>query len=598
MNDKAVHHSTIGSQSWSLVWGLVFSFLFTANWADATPQLSLQQIFKENAPAVAVIRIMDAAGKQLALGSGFVTSPSSVIVTNHHVIAPIADGRLVVKLPNGDTYEDVWVIHAEERRDFAVLAIKASGLTTVRLGDSDKVEVGEQVVALGSPQGLEQTFTVGIVSHIRPDPRRGIRRIQHQAPISKGSSGGPLFNMKGEVIGINTWSVEEGQNLNLAVPVNYVKAYLQDPPKMTYEQYARSRGVPMPEERKPSTALKTYRNEKYGFSFKYPEVWDAIKQQDSKEHESGVEWFFQHAKVERFGRDSFTLKVRPLPGSKEGAPLDLAKAVETHFKSRFGTWKDSATGFSVPPTELISGEGYAGYYFVYYTPLFAKTSVERTFLHITGTIYTKSFVYELSTLCPHPAEHAESRQAFANVIKSFEFTKPRLPSPPPVAWKTYRNDKYGMSFEYPEYWKFEEVMPQVMELRRKFSGDLLAVWGEAKIDDSVPGIEVGESSFAKLEVVVRDAKESDFEKAARQDYEKQATSQFPKTISNEFFKGNGYAGTHWIYRHPGSPHDSVTIRIYTKAFVYVLEGYASKPSVGSYYRGLIKKVFESFKFPT
>lgn len=597
MKDKAMYHPTIVPRYRSSIWRLLLSLLLTANWAYAAPQLSLQQIFKENAPAIVVIRLMDATGKQLALGSGFVVSPSGVIVTNHHVIEPKPGARLVVKLPNGDTYEDVWVIHDEERRDLAVLSIKAAGLPTVKVGDSDKVEVGEQVVAIGHPKGLEMTFTVGIVSAIRPMPGKGYRFIQHQTPISPGSSGGPLLNMNGEVVGINTFGFEGGQNLNGAVPVNYVKAFLQDPPKMTYEQYARSRGVPTPEERKPSppasTALRTYRNEKHGFSFKYPQVWDATKQQDSREHESGVEWFFQHAKVERFGRDIFRLTVRPLPWSKEGASLDLAKAVETHFKSRFGEWKDSATGFSVRPTDLIDGEGYRGYYFAYYSPLLKEMELD-----ITGTIYTKSFVYELFAACPHPAEHADFKHAVVKIIKSLEFAKARsLPSPPSVVWKTYRNDKYGVSFEYPEYWRFEEVGPQVMEVRKQF-GDRLVVWGDVRLSDSVPGIELGESSYAKLEVVVKDTKESDFEKAARQDYEKQATSQFPKTISNEVLGGNGYAATYWIYRHVGAPYDSVEIKIYTKAFVYVLEGYASNPSVGSYYRWLIKKVFESLKFPT
>ncbi len=195
-----------------------------------------------------MIRMLDASGKRLSLGSGFVVSPSGVIVTNHHVIEPKKPGaRLVVKLPNGDLYDDVWVVHDDERRDLAVLLIKAVGLPSIKLGDSDKVEVGEQVVAIGNPKGLERTFTAGIVSSVRPMPGEGYRFIQHQTPISPGSSGGPLLNMNGEVVGINTFILfyQQGtQNLNGAVPVNYIKAYLQDPPKMTYEQYARTRAIP------------------------------------------------------------------------------------------------------------------------------------------------------------------------------------------------------------------------------------------------------------------------------------------------------------------------------------------------------------------
>jgi S1-C subfamily serine protease len=205
-------------------------------------QVSLQQIFKQNAPAVVLIMRLDAARKPVALGSGFLISPSGVIVTNHHVIAPKSSARLLVKLANGDAFDDVWVIHDDARRDLAVISIKASGLPTAKLGDSEKVEVGDQVVAIGNPEGLSSTFTVGIVSNIRSDPE-GYRYIQHQTPISPGSSGGPLLNMKGEVVGVNSFTFG-GQNLNGAIPINYTKPYLQDPPKMTYEAYVRSQVVP------------------------------------------------------------------------------------------------------------------------------------------------------------------------------------------------------------------------------------------------------------------------------------------------------------------------------------------------------------------
>src|SRR5205807_6154346 len=132
------------------------------------------------------------------------------------------------------------IIYAEARRDFAVLSVKATGLPTLKVGDSDKVEVGDQVVAIGNPQGLELTFTTGIVESVRVDPDRGYRFIQHQAPISHGSSGGPLLNMAGEVIAINTFTIKDAQNLNGAIPINYIKPYFGDAPTMTWEQYART----------------------------------------------------------------------------------------------------------------------------------------------------------------------------------------------------------------------------------------------------------------------------------------------------------------------------------------------------------------------
>lgn len=213
------------------------------------PTLSLQQLFKQSAPAVVLIAQFDAAGKRTSLASGFVVSPSGVIVTNHHVISPDQGAvRIVVKLPRGDVYTDVRIVYAEARRDFAVLSLKATGLPTLKTGDSDTVEVGDQVVAIGNPMGLDLTFTSGIVENVRIDPAKGYRFIQHQAPISPGSSGGPLLNMRGEVVGINTFHIQDAQNLNGAVPIKYVKPYFGDSAKMTWEEYAHvSATIPPPQ---------------------------------------------------------------------------------------------------------------------------------------------------------------------------------------------------------------------------------------------------------------------------------------------------------------------------------------------------------------
>lgn len=234
--------------------GIVLVLLFGALGASAAPAPtspppapSLQQLFKQSAPAVVLIKQLDAAGKWTSLGSGFVVSSSGVIVTNNHVIAPNPGAvKLTIKLPKGDVYTDVRVIYTEARRDFAVLSIKAAGLPTLKVGDSDTVEVGDQVVAIGNPEGLELTFTSGIVGSVRLDPSEGYRFIQHQAPISHGSSGGPLLNMKGEVIGINTFSIKDAQNLNGAIPINYVKPYFGDAAKVTWEEYAHVSDVASP----------------------------------------------------------------------------------------------------------------------------------------------------------------------------------------------------------------------------------------------------------------------------------------------------------------------------------------------------------------
>jgi len=224
---------------------LVLALLTTALGVSAAPAQqppptpSFQQLFRQSAPAVVLITQYGADDHWTSLGSGFVVSSSGVIVTNNHVIAPDQGAtRIAVKLPRGDVYTDVRIIYTEARRDFAVLSVKATGLRALKVGDSDTAEVGDQVLAIGNPQGLDLTFTSGIVESVRLDPDKGYRFIQHQAPISHGSSGGPLLNIHGEVIGINTFSVTDAQNLNGAIPINYVKPYFGDTARMTWEEYA------------------------------------------------------------------------------------------------------------------------------------------------------------------------------------------------------------------------------------------------------------------------------------------------------------------------------------------------------------------------
>ncbi len=245
---RTLTHRSLGTL---VTWSLALVLLMGPLGASAAPAptqppaqpLSLQQLFRDNSPAVVLIQQFDRNGKWTSLGSGFVVLPIGVIVTNNHVIAPDQNAvHLTVKLPRGDIFTDVRVIYTEARRDFAVLSIKASGLPTIKVGDSDQVEVGDQVVAIGNPEGLELTFTQGIVENVRTLASKGYRFIQHQAPISHGSSGGPLLNMRGEVIGINTFSMgdEAAQNLNGAIPINYVKPYFRDTARMTWEEYARA----------------------------------------------------------------------------------------------------------------------------------------------------------------------------------------------------------------------------------------------------------------------------------------------------------------------------------------------------------------------
>src|SRR5262249_28973366 len=111
-------------------------------------------------------------------------------------------------------------------RDLAVLRIEGVDLQELPLGNSDQVKPGEEVLLVGAPRGLEQTVSTGIVSALRI-LENGNKVIQTTAPASPGSSGGPLLSRNGDVIGVMTFTLVNGQNLNFAVPINYVRGILE-----------------------------------------------------------------------------------------------------------------------------------------------------------------------------------------------------------------------------------------------------------------------------------------------------------------------------------------------------------------------------------
>jgi serine protease Do len=158
--------------------------------------------------------------KQPSLGSGFIIDKKGFVVTNNHVIQD-AD-QIKVKL-GGDTEYDAEVVGRDANTDLALLKIKTGkDLPFLKLGDSDKLEIGQWVVAIGSPFGLERTVTAGIVSAkgrvIGSGPYDNF--IQTDASINPGNSGGPLINMQGEVVGINTAIIAAGRGIGFAIPVN------------------------------------------------------------------------------------------------------------------------------------------------------------------------------------------------------------------------------------------------------------------------------------------------------------------------------------------------------------------------------------------
>jgi serine protease Do len=166
--------------------------------------------------------------KQKSLGSGFIISSDGYIFTNNHVVEQ-AD-KILVKLSDGKEYE-AKVIGKDAKTDIALIKVKATeSLPAAETGDSEKLRVGDWVIAIGNPFGLEQTVTAGIVSAkgrvIGAGPYDNF--IQTDASINPGNSGGPLFNMEGKVIGINTAIVAQGQGIGFAIPISMAKTILPD----------------------------------------------------------------------------------------------------------------------------------------------------------------------------------------------------------------------------------------------------------------------------------------------------------------------------------------------------------------------------------
>src|ERR1019366_2484132 len=191
---------------------------------SAPPRKDIPAIAKAANGVVVSIITSDKGGKPVAQGTGFLVSTDGRIVTNYHVIKGASSA--IVKLPDGAFYDVDGVVAFDKARDLAVIKAHGQNFRVVTLGNSDRVQVGEDIVAIGSPFSLESTVSSGIVSGIRTIKEEGGKFLQVTAPISPGSSGGPLFNMTGEVVGITTLYFKGGENLNFAIPINDAKLLL------------------------------------------------------------------------------------------------------------------------------------------------------------------------------------------------------------------------------------------------------------------------------------------------------------------------------------------------------------------------------------
>lgn len=164
---------------------------------------------------------------QRGVGSGFLIDRDGFIVTNHHVVSGKPD--LTITLASGRTLRGK-VLGSDPLTDVALVRVQASDLPSLPLGNSDQAQVGEWVLAFGSPLGLRRTVTAGIISSTNREVsfNERIGFLQTDAAINPGNSGGPLVNMAGQVVGINTAIAAEAQGIGFAIPINALKLILNE----------------------------------------------------------------------------------------------------------------------------------------------------------------------------------------------------------------------------------------------------------------------------------------------------------------------------------------------------------------------------------
>ena len=231
---------------------VVISLIFLLSAGSLSLAQSVPELAQKALAATVSLEMQDSNGDTLGHGSGFFVRPN-LIVTNYHVIDGAAKGY--AKLVNtAIAYPINGFTAADKTYDLALLKVSIPGVTPLPVGDSHVVQIGESVYVAGNPQGLEGTFSDGIISG-RRDKGTKKERLQMTAPISPGSSGGPVLNRKGEVIGVSTslYNPIFGVNLAFAVPSNALTALLRRPQKIK----------PLSSQT-PSVSAETYRARAYG----------------------------------------------------------------------------------------------------------------------------------------------------------------------------------------------------------------------------------------------------------------------------------------------------------------------------------------------
>jgi len=210
-------------RSYRIAWLLAaIGLLAVPTWASSSSRRAkpptTQQIVKQCLPSIVSITVLNAQGEPAVQGSGFVIAPN-LIATNVHVVADAHS--VTANFPNGRSEKVFGIVDYDTDKDMCLIYANTNGVAPLTLATLDNVEVGDPVMALGCPEGLGASVSTGIVSGIRN--YKGTKIVQTTAPISHGSSGGALVDSHGRVLGITSFFVQDGQNLNFAYATKYLK---------------------------------------------------------------------------------------------------------------------------------------------------------------------------------------------------------------------------------------------------------------------------------------------------------------------------------------------------------------------------------------
>lgn len=222
------------------LWVTLLPFLWACMCGPVQAQVDLPTLIKKIQPAVVTIIGYNGKDKPMRLGSGFFISADGQLITGWHVLHGVA--RAEIKLPRGERYPLTTVLAEDQRADLLKLSVQIPGATPFLKVADTRLQVGEHVLVVGSPLGLEQSVSEGLVSAFRTFRGRG-EFLQISAPISPGSSGGPVVNLKGQVIGVSSFQVK-GQQINFAIPASRILALKERPPRPLARQPDANKSLP------------------------------------------------------------------------------------------------------------------------------------------------------------------------------------------------------------------------------------------------------------------------------------------------------------------------------------------------------------------